>query len=46
MSTENNQINNIPPMGGLNQTLEIGLVEATRERVVMRMSVTVRHRQP
>ncbi len=46
MSTENNQINNIPPMEGLNQTLEIGLVEATRERVVMRMPVTARHRQP
>ncbi len=33
-------------MEGLNQTLEIELVEATRERVVMRMPVTLRHRQP
>ena len=35
-----------PPMEGLNQTLEIERVEATRERVVMRMPVTLHHRQP
>ena len=46
MSTETSQMNNIPPMEGLNQTLEIEMVEATRERVVMRMPVTLRHRQP
>ena len=46
MSTETSQMNNIPSMEGLNQTLEIELVEATRERVVMRMPVTLRHRQP
>ena len=46
MDTENSQMNNIPPIQGLNQTLEIELVEATRERVVMRMPVTARHRQP
>jgi 1,4-dihydroxy-2-naphthoyl-CoA hydrolase len=46
MSTETSQMNNVPPMEGLNQTLEIELVEATRERVVMRMPVTLRHRQP
>ncbi len=46
MSTETNQMNTIPPMEGLNQTLEMELVEATRERVVMRMPVTSRHRQP
>jgi uncharacterized protein (TIGR00369 family) len=46
MDTENSQMNNIPPIQGLNQTLEIELVEAIRERVVMRMPVTSRHRQP
>jgi len=33
-------------MEGLNQALEIELVEATRERVVMSMPITLRHRQP
>ena len=46
MSTETSQMNNVPPMEGLNQTLEIELVEASRERVVMRMPVTARHHQP
>ena len=46
MSTQTNQMNNVPAMEGLNQTLEIELVEATGERVVMRMPVTPRHRQP
>jgi 1,4-dihydroxy-2-naphthoyl-CoA hydrolase len=46
MSTESSQMKNISPMEGLNQTLEVELVEATRERVVMRMPVTERHRQP
>src|SRR6266480_2073284 len=46
MSTETSQMNNVPPMGGLNQTLEIELVEASRERVVMKMPVTARHHQP
>src|SRR5438876_2059387 len=44
--TETSQMNNVPPMGGLNQTLEIELVEASRERVVMKMPVTARHHQP
>ena len=46
MSTETSQMNNVPPMQGLNQTLEIELVEASRERVMMRMPVTPRHHQP
>lgn len=46
MSTETSQMNSLPPMEGLSQTLDIELVEATRERVVMRMPVTLRHRQP
>ena len=46
MSTETSQMNTLPPMEGLSQTLDIETVEATRERVVMRMPVTLRHRQP
>ena len=46
MNTQTSQVNTEPPMEGLNQTLEIELVEATRERVVMRMPVTLRHCQP
>jgi 1,4-dihydroxy-2-naphthoyl-CoA hydrolase len=46
MGTESSQMNTLPPMEGLSQTLDIDLVEATRERVVMRMPVTLRHRQP
>ena len=46
MSTETSQMNSLPSMEGLSQTLDIELVEATRERVVMRMPVTLRHRQP
>src|SRR5947209_673422 len=46
MNTATNQLNSLSPMEGLSQTLDIELVEATCERVVMRMSVTARHRQP
>jgi 1,4-dihydroxy-2-naphthoyl-CoA hydrolase len=46
MNTEPGQLNILPTMEGLNQTLEMELVEATREHVVMRMPVTTRHRQP
>jgi len=46
MSTETSLLNSLPPMEGLGQTLAIELVEVTCERVVMRMPVTLRHRQP
>lgn len=46
MNTQIMQQNHLLKMDGLSQTLDIEIVEASGERVVMRMPVTSRHRQP